>query len=161
VPEINPLDPDEWLTLRNIRLAALRESPHAFLATYEQQKDYNEDRWRGEFDRGCWFAALDEGRPLCLLGVTRDPSIPADACYLEYVWVAPQHRGRGVALVMLTGILDRLRAAGLRTAFLWVLDGNDAAMRLYKRAGFIRSNHREPLPDRPGRFEERLHLNLA
>ena len=161
MPEISPLGPDEWRKLRNIRLAALRESPDAFLATYERQKGYTEYRWRVEFDRGCWFAAFDDAGPVCLLGVTRDPRIPADARYLEYVWVAPRQRGHGVALAMLTGILDRLRVAGLRTAFLWVLDGNDAAMRLYKRAGFIRSDHRVPLPGQRDRFEERLHLNLA
>jgi RimJ/RimL family protein N-acetyltransferase len=62
---------------------------------------------------------------------------------------------------MLTVVLDHLRTAGVRTAYLWVLDGNEVAMRLYKRAGFIRTNHRQPLAARPGRTEERLYLNLG
>jgi hypothetical protein len=34
---------------------------------------------------------------------------------------------------MLNAVLDQLRAAGVRTAFLWVLDGNDVAVHLYKQ----------------------------
>jgi hypothetical protein len=48
----------------------------------------------------------------------------------------------------------------MRTAFLWVLDGNEVAMRVYRRAGFMSTNHRQPLVARPGRTEERLYLNL-
>jgi hypothetical protein len=44
---------------------------------------------------------------------------------------------------------------------LWVLDGNDVAMRLYERVGFTRNNHRQPLEARPGRSEERLRLDLS
>jgi ribosomal protein S18 acetylase RimI-like enzyme len=161
MPEVKPLVPDEWLTLRNIRLAALRDSPDVFLATYEQQEDYTEDQWRAEFNRGSWHIGFEASRPVGLLGVTREPEMPAHECYLEYIWVDPECRGRSVALEILTAVLDVLRAAGVQTAFLWVLDGNDVAMRLYKRAGFIRTNDRQPLAARPGRTEERLRLDLG
>jgi ribosomal protein S18 acetylase RimI-like enzyme len=62
---------------------------------------------------------------------------------------------------MIASVLDRLRARGVRTAFLWVLDGNEVAMRVYRRAGFVSTNHRQPLAARPGRTEERLYLNLG
>ena len=147
--------------LRDIRLSALAESPHAFLATYEREKAYSEDQWRAEFTRGDWIVGFLDGRPAGLLGVTQDPRTPADARYLEYLWVAPDRRGRHVALDMITAALDRLRARGMRTALLWVLDDNDVAMRVYRRAGFTSTNHRQPLAARPGRTEERLYLNLG
>ena len=62
---------------------------------------------------------------------------------------------------MIVDVLDGLRARGMRTAFLWVLDGNEVAMSVYRRAGFMSTNHRQPLVARPGRTEERLYLNLA
>jgi len=77
------------------------------------------------------------------------------------MWVAPGRRHSGVALSMLITVLSRLRASGVRTVFLWVLDGNEAARNLYKRIGFVSSNHRQPLPGRPGRSEERMQLDLA
>ncbi len=62
---------------------------------------------------------------------------------------------------MIVDVLDGLRARGMRTAFLWVLDGNEVAMSVYRRAGFMSTNHRQPLVARPGRTEERLYLNLG
>ena len=72
-----------------------------------------------------------------------------------------RRRGSGLAYDMLTFTFGRLRAEGVRTAFLYVLDGNDAAMRLYKRAGFTSSGEPAPLPDYPGRSEELLQRRLS
>jgi ribosomal protein S18 acetylase RimI-like enzyme len=154
------LVPDEWFILRDIRLSALSESPHAFLSTYERERVYGEGQWRAEFTRGDWNVGFMEGRPASLLGVTREDNTPAGACYLEYLWVAPECRRRHVALDMIVGVLDGLRARGVRTAFLWVLDGNEVAMSVYRRAGFMTTNQRQLLVARPGRTEERLYLNL-
>jgi hypothetical protein len=51
-PDIRLLAPDEWVELRNIRLAALRESRQAFLSNYQREIVYDPDRWRAEFGRG-------------------------------------------------------------------------------------------------------------
>lgn len=159
--EIRPLAPDEWLKLRKIRLAALLDSPDRFLSTYQKERLFEDDHWRGEFDRGDWHVGFADGEPIGLLGATRDANTPVDACYLEYLWVAPQHRRRGVAPRMIKVVLDQLSAAGMRTVFLWVLDGNDLAIRVYERAGFVRTNHCEALEARPGRTEELLQLDLG
>lgn len=161
VPDIKLLVPDEWLRLRGIRLSALHDSPHAFLATYEQERAYGEDRWRAEFDRGDWSIGLIEGRPVSLLGVTREPGAPAQECYLEYLWVARKYRHSGIAHSMLAITFERLRASGTTTVFLWVLDGNETAMHFYKNVGFTSSNHRQPLPADPGRSEELMRLDLG
>ena len=156
------LSSDEWITLRDARLLALRDSPAAFLATYERERLYPEAKWRAEFDRGAWNVGLDEKKPVSLLGVTREPGSPTDECYLEYLWVAPEWRGAGLALRMLELVLAQLMTDGVRTAFLWVLDGNRPARRLYERVGFVSTNDRQPIPDaeRPGLVEERMLLDL-
>lgn len=161
MPDVRSLDPEEWLTLRDIRLAALRESPDLFLSTYEKERHYDEEKWRAEFTRGCWNVCFLSGEPAGLVGVTPDPDSPDDRRYLEYLWVAPDSRRLGVARHMLKIVLDRLRVAGIQTALIWVLDGNDVAIRLYERVGFTRTHHREPLVARPGRSEERLQMDLA
>jgi ribosomal protein S18 acetylase RimI-like enzyme len=150
VPDIELLAADEWYRLRDIRLTALRESPHAFLATYKDEEAYSEDRWRAEFVRGNWNIGLIKGRPVSLLGVTREADTAARECYLEYLWVSPEYRGSGVARSMLEFILEGLRTSGVTTVFLWVLDGNEIAMKFYRKVGFASSNHRQPLPADPG-----------
>lgn len=158
--EIIALACGEWATLRDIRLTALRDSPGAFLATYEREKEYVEDQWRAEFIRGDWHIGIIDGRAVSLLGTTRTPDTPADQCYLEYLWVSPGHRRSHIASRMLGIVLSRLQAAGLRTAFLYVLDGNENAQQLYQRAGFVSTNHRQPLPGQD-RSEELLQIDLA
>lgn len=149
-----------WTLLRDMRLAALSESPQAFLSTHEREVSWVEDQWRAEFERGDWSVGFLAGKAVSLLGATRTPSTPRYECYLEYMWVTPARRGSGVAFDMLTFTFGRLRAEGVRTAFLYVLNGNDAAMRLYKRAGFTSANEPVPLADFPGRSEELLQRGL-
>lgn len=59
-----------------------------------------------------------------------------DAWVVEWVATRPEHRGRGHARRLLDALLERGRQRGLRRAHLGVLIGNDAAQKLYERAGF-------------------------
>ena len=43
------LHSDEWARLRDIRLRALLDSPHAFGGTYENESNFDESRWHIEF----------------------------------------------------------------------------------------------------------------
>jgi ribosomal protein S18 acetylase RimI-like enzyme len=158
--DIKPLAADEWPMLQGIRLAALKQAPDSFLARYQDELDFDEYRWRAEFDRGEWTIGFRGELPVSLLGCTREKTTPWHECYLEYLWVAPESRENGIGYSMLADAIARLRKQGVRTAYLWVLDGNDSAVRLYRRAGFVSSNHRQPLTARPGRVEERMHLEL-
>lgn len=165
--DIKLLTPDRWRTLRKIRLSALRESPHAFLSTYQKESGYDELRWRREFARGDWYIGIARTKSadtqVGIAGVTRERGTPDHQCFLEYIWVVPEFRRQGVAFNMINEVLDRLKLTGVQTVFLWVLDGNDAAMHLYELLGFVRCNHRQPLKELPGRSEElmQFHLGLA
>jgi ribosomal protein S18 acetylase RimI-like enzyme len=57
--------------------------------------------------------------------------------------------GRGVADALVADVVDRLRAEGLQRLVLVVLDGNEPALRLYRRLGFRRLPERDWAP-RPG-----------
>lgn len=161
MPDIELLTRDDWDRLRDARLLALSEAPDSFLATYAKEETYSEDRWLAEFGRGSWYVAVSNGDTIGLIGVTREPGMPHNECYLEYIWVAPKWRRSGFAAKMIGGVLDRLRTAGVHTAYLWVLNGNDRAMRLYRRLGFVSTNHRNWLKDRPGRSEEKMRKDLG
>jgi ribosomal protein S18 acetylase RimI-like enzyme len=153
---------DEWQLLRNVRLNALRESPQSFLAEYDQEVKYGQERWQTEFDRGDWIVGELDGEHVCLTGVTRESGAPVDECYLEYVWVALDFRRRRAARDMLTEIIGKLEEAGVRTVLLWTLDdGNDPAQLLYKELDFITTNERQELHTDPRRrCWERLRRDL-
>ena len=127
----------------------------------EHEDPRSEQKWRAELDHGDWYIGTIEAKPVGLLCITREDEAPTDECFLESLWVMPERRGKGIGFAMITGILDRLRADGIRTVFLWVLDGNPDAIGLYERAGFALTGDHEPLPDDPDRFEEKMVKYLA
>jgi ribosomal protein S18 acetylase RimI-like enzyme len=157
---VEVLPEDEWSRLRHIRLAALADYPAAFLSSHDVEAAYDEQQWRREFARGEWNIIIADGEEVGLLGVTREPGMSSQECYLEYLWVAPGFRRSGVGSALLRTVLDGLRDFGVHTVWLYILNGNQAAMRLYQRFGFQRTNERQLLPDHPAGSEERMKLRL-
>jgi ribosomal protein S18 acetylase RimI-like enzyme len=160
----------DWPRLRDIRLTALKADPSMFLSRHETEARFDERKWRQEFSRGEWNVMVahepGEGNPdknaqdVGLVGVTRESGMPSQECYLEYLWVARGFRRSGVASLLLRTVLERLRDSRVRTVWLWILDGNNGAMRLYRRFGFESTQLRQPLARDPARAEERMWLRL-
>jgi ribosomal protein S18 acetylase RimI-like enzyme len=157
---VEVLTEDEWPRLQSIRLTALGEDPPAFLFSHEKEATYLEPEWRQEFSRGQWNIMVSDHKDIGLLGVTREDTMSEQECYLEYLWVAPGFRRTGMASLLLRMVLTRLKASGVHTVWLYILDGNEPAMRLYRRFGFQGTNERVELPDHPAGGEELLKLNL-
>jgi ribosomal protein S18 acetylase RimI-like enzyme len=158
---VETLNESEWSRLRDVRLSALRDHPSAFLSSHEREAAYGEQQWRQEFARGEWNIMRTGGQEIGLLGVTRELAMSLQECYLEYLWVAPDFRRSGVASMLLRTVLDRLRDSGVHTVWLYILNGNQDAMRVYQRFGFQSTNERHLLPDHPAGSEERMKLRLA
>ncbi|MGE3812206.1 MAG: ribosomal protein S18-alanine N-acetyltransferase [Candidatus Nanopelagicales bacterium] len=55
---------------------------------------------------------------------------------VQTIAVAPRAQGRGLGRELLDALVDEARARGCTQLFLEVLHTNDAAVRLYERAGF-------------------------
>ncbi len=56
--------------------------------------------------------------------------------HISDLYVAPDHRGRGVGADLLRTCLEYLRSAGVSHVWLNVWAQNERAMRLYRKAGF-------------------------
>jgi ribosomal-protein-alanine N-acetyltransferase len=67
----------------------------------------------------------------------------ADEAEILTVAVASNYRGRSIARSLLRYHLGRLMAFGVRKVFLEVEEGNVAALKLYRRAGFVEAGRRE------------------
>lgn len=61
----------------------------------------------------------------------------ADVCYLQDLYVAPQHRGTGIGRALIEAVFDAADAAG-KPAVYWLTQGhNTAARALYDRIGSV------------------------
>ncbi|HKW79264.1 MAG TPA: GNAT family N-acetyltransferase [Candidatus Limnocylindria bacterium] len=145
----------EWQALRDLRLAALEDSPHAFSATLEQAKRRSNMEWRSLASLGAagerWMtvvAQADKGR---LVGMATghfpderhrpndDPSIPS----LMQMWVEPEHRRTGVGRAL---VKDVLRWADAKKAAVVRLEVNEAdrgAVAFYTACGFSPTGRRD------------------
>lgn len=157
---VQTLTEDDWPRLRDIRLSALQDYPAAFLSSFQRETGYNEQRWREEFSRGAWNILLADDKDVGLLGVTREQAMPRQECYLEYLWVAPGFRRSGAASMLLRTVLTGLRDSGVRTVWLYILNGNHVAMNLYQKFGFQHTNESQELPNHPAGSEHRMKLRL-
>ncbi|MET7553505.1 GNAT family N-acetyltransferase [Streptomyces albidoflavus] len=128
---------DDWPVWRQARLAALSEALHAFKARLADWPHGGEDRWRARLTMpGAHnLVAADGGTVGMAAGMPG-----ADATYeLRSVWVSPRVRGQGVG-DLLTGAVEAwARRTGARALRLAVVPGNEAAVALYRRHGFVAS----------------------
>ena len=76
------------------------------------------------------------------------------------MWVAPSHRGTGMANRLVDTVIAWAKEAGARRIGLWVTRDNDRARRLYERAGFSATGDVQPLPSDSGKEEIRMTRDL-
>jgi GNAT superfamily N-acetyltransferase len=140
---VRGLDPDDWRLLREMRLAALADSPQAFLMTVEEATRWSEDTWRTTAPRRA-VAFVDEV-PVGMVGWHE-----AEAhTELVGLWVHPAHRGGLVA----PALVDHVVAVARAPIELEVILSNRMAAAFYAKVGFARS----PVP--PTRHDhDRLRL---
>lgn len=160
---IRRLGSDEWELLRDVRLAALLDAPTAFGSRYADQKDDDGARWKARLDGRTWFVAEFDGAPGAAGIAATMPSegLPRGRWDLTSVWVHPARRGLGAAAALLGAAREHALAAGATELALWVTDGNEAALSVYRGAGFVPTGQRQPLPGRAELGETEWVLTLA
>ena len=145
---IRQVSTEDWERLRAVRLRALADAPEAFLETVEQASTFSESRWRSRAtptDSQASFLS-DDGGGMVSCFVADDPQ----TVFLVGMWVAPEHRGTGVAGELVGRVVDWARARGCARVCLSVEPGNDRAARLYEKCGFLETTDPPPLPYEPG-----------
>jgi GNAT superfamily N-acetyltransferase len=150
---IQRLAPHEWPTYRALRLRSLAESPDAFGSTLAAERARPDAAWAHRLDaaaRAPWDLPLVArvGEAAIGLAWARVDRAEPDVAHLHQVWVAPEHRGRGVGQRLVHAAIEWARAAGARHLALGVACGDGPAARLYTRAGFQACGELTPL--RPG-----------
>jgi len=137
----------EWQLKRDLRLAALQDSPRAFASSYDLEVHRSAEGWRNWPRDGVYFAAFDDLQAaLGIAGSWMRASQP-DVTHLISMWVAPDARGAGIAGLLTTAVVEWALERKAARVELEVAAGNDAAMRAYMRSGFIITKR---VPSTPG-----------
>ena len=144
---IDPADLPIEIAISAITLAELAAGPHATTDPRERAR-------RQDYVRG--IALEDETGRLVAYSLC---TIVADEGEILNLAVQRDARRRGLGRQLLEGLLDALREAGVREAFLEVRRSNEPAIALYRSAGF------KPLGVRPSYYvspkEDALTMTLV
>lgn len=154
--ELRALDADDWQLLRDVRLRALKDSPAAYLADYEDEESWPEANWRRRFAGSLWVVAQEGDRVFGLARAVRVDERPPDERHFESVWVDPGDRGTGALRAMLRYLEDA--EPRITDWLVWVLNDNVPARKVYERLGFHPTGERQPLADGSGRSEIRFRF---
>ncbi|MGH7355612.1 MAG: GNAT family N-acetyltransferase [Candidatus Rokuibacteriota bacterium] len=163
---VRRLRADETALLKSLRLRSLAESPDSFANSFADANAKPDSYWQEmtrsvtEPARHAMFVAEEGTAPVGLAFglVDRDPP---EAAHLGGMWVDPATRGRGVGRALADAVLAWARERGFVHVVLWVTEGNDEAIALYKRLGFARTGRLDRLQSNPDRAVFEMTLGLV
>ncbi|WP_433087826.1 GNAT family N-acetyltransferase [Dactylosporangium sp. CA-052675] len=160
--DVRRLGPQDWALWRDVRLAALADSPRAFGSTLEREQAFDEDRWRAWLEpaKGLKAVARESEGTAGIVGVW----VPEDrdgAGELFSMWVHPAWRGRGAGDLLVTEAIAWAGERGLTALDLWVVGDNVAARRLYERHGFRPTGEAQPYPPDPSVVEYVMRCEIS
>src|SRR5438093_107549 len=134
---IRQVHPDEWEALRDVRLAALAESPDAFGATLEEERAFDEARWRGWASGEGWAGEVatfvaDDGDRSVGMATGFHPDDEPMTVHLFAMWVRPDRRRSGVGRELVAAVVRwAADLPGVDELTLRVTISNESALRFY------------------------------
>jgi GNAT superfamily N-acetyltransferase len=162
---VRRIRPDEADSLRNVRLAALADSPSAFGSTHSRESSLTAKDWADRAQAGsagsqrATFFALTDHDIVGLVGGYR-PEPTSSRVELVSMWTHPIVRRTGVGRLLVKAVLDWARTCGAEVVDLWVTRGNLGAESLYRVMGFVKTGDYQPLPSDPCQEELRMSVVL-
>lgn len=162
---VRRIRPGEALQLRELRLAALADAPHAFTTTHEEMVDKPVAFWadrvasNSEGEALATFIAEHGGEWVGMVaGIHPEPDDPQ--LELVAMWVAPHGRGLGAGAALVNAVVAWGREIGSPSVGLWVVRGNEHAIALYERCGFVMTADFVARPSDPCSGELRMTHEL-
>ena len=150
------LHADEWARLRDIRLKALIDSPHAFGGTYEIEAAFDEDRWRLEFAKQSFIISSVNGVDGAMMYVENLQGDFDATCWIGGCWSDPDFRGVGLMRAMFEFLDKQADSRDWLVQGLGVWTDNELAIAAYEKLGFVEMGGPQPSTRQPGKFYQRM-----
>lgn len=149
--KVRILGEDEWPLFREVRLAALKDAPEAFVARFEDEASYDDEYWRERMtltrivaERGA------EPVGVASLGLHNDDPETGEVFGL---WTAPTSRGESAAWSLVTTASKKATEDGCRLLYFWAGSDNASAVGFASSFGFRPTAERRPVRQADGATE--------
>lgn len=162
---LEPIDERNVWIFKAARLRALQDSPTAFGSTYARESQFDDAEWSKRTaymssEKGIGFLATENELPCGIIGAFLDQQEP-DKAQIVSMWVAPEHRRRGIGTALIEAVRSWSRARGVRKLCLLVTNCNQAAVEFYKRNGFTMTGNTGPYPNDPSITEYEMAQSVS
>lgn len=142
---VRALTEDDWQSYRDVRLAALHDSPEAFVATYEEESQFEESLWRERMNRSRRLVAEVDGHAVGVASVGDTSEDNPHVAELFGLWVKPAARGTGVATRLVQAGADIAHQEGKSHLAYWVGSDNGRAVAFASGFGFRPTDSRRAM----------------
>lgn len=147
--EIRLTQATDWRLLKQVRLAALLDTPTAFGVSYQTAADYTDEQWKDRASSAAgteFWLAIEHDKPLGMIGGGVSQT---NRYNLIGMWVEPAARGSGLATRLVEAVKSRATGKGHDRVFLDVSPDNARAANFYLKQGFSFMDEWEQLVSHP------------
>lgn len=154
----------DWKLYKELRLRALKEEPHAFGSSYEENVIKSDVSWAQGLEEASqektqWlvFAKLNN-KIVGMIAAHLEKEL--DTAHIISTYVSPEERGKGIAKKLMNSLLIRLKQNNqIKKIIIDVNPTQSTAFNLYKSSGFkITKKHKYLMGD--GKEHELYQLQM-
>ena len=135
--QIELLSPDQWQRAKDLRLASLRDSAHAFGGDLESESAQSESEWRAKFEKLSYIVASVDGTDSAIMTVENLVGDYGVKAWIGGCWSSPEYRGVGLLKAMMKYVDEHAHDKGWQRHGLGVWVDNHPAIAAYERLGFV------------------------
>lgn len=150
------LQPDQWTRLRDLRLAALAESPENLSGKLEEEQNFTEEQWREGFKKLTYLVASIDGVDVGMINVENLKGDFGATCWLGGLWLNPKYRGQGVARALFDYMDSVAKEKDWVVQGLGVMETNSNAITVFEKFGFVQMGEPQESRGKPGYFYYRM-----
>ena len=135
--KVELLTAEQWARARELRLASLRDSAHAFGGNLETESAHSESQWRAKFENLNYVVASVDGVDSAIMTVENLKGDFGATAWVGGCWSSPQYRGVGLLKAMMKFVDEHAQEKGWQRQGLGVWEDNFSAIAAYEKLDFV------------------------
>jgi len=135
--KVELLTAEQWARARELRLASLRDSAHAFGGNLETESAHSESEWRAKFETLNYMVATVDGVDSAIMTVENLIGDFGATAWVGGCWSSPEFRGAGLLRAMFKFVDEHAQEKGWQRQGLGVWVDNYSAIAAYEKLDFV------------------------